>query len=77
MIAKYCLDNDIENAAKLQLKYLGLANALFMDVNPIPVKEAMNLMGKNVGECRLPLVRMEQEKIDRLKAVLTGLGLVK
>ena len=77
MIAKYCLDNDIENAAKLQLKYLELANALFMDVNPIPVKEAMNLMGKNVGECRLPLVRMEQEKIDRLKAVLTGLGLVK
>lgn len=77
MIAKYCLDNDIENAAKLQLKYLGLANALFMDVNPIPVKEAMNLMGKNVGECRLPLVRMEQEKIDRLKAVLTGLGLLK
>ena len=77
MIAKYCLDNDIRKAAELQLKYLELANALFMDVNPIPVKEAMNLMGKNVGECRLPLVKMEQEKIDRLKAVLTGLGLVK
>ena len=50
---------------------------LFCDVNPIPVKEALNLMGFEVGECRLPLVKMEQEKIDKLKASMQKIGLIK
>ncbi len=49
-------EGDIKRAEKIQLDYLGLMNAMFCDVNPIPVKEAMNLLGMDVGPCRLPLV---------------------
>lgn len=76
-MAQLCLDNNVAEAAKLQIKYLELINALFCDVNPIPVKEAMNLMGKNVGNCRLPLYGMEQEKIDKLASALKNAGLIK
>lgn len=76
-MAQLCLDNNVAEAAKLQIKYLELINALFCDVNPIPVKEAMNLMGKNVGSCRLPLYGMEQEKIDKLASALKNAGLIK
>ena len=76
-MAQLCLDNNVAEAAKLQIKYLELINALFCDVNPIPVKEAMNLMGKNVGSCRLPLYGMEQEKIDKLASALKKAGLIK
>ena len=75
-IAQYCLDNNIAKAAEMQIKYLDLANNLFIDVNPIPVKEAMNLMGMNAGECRLPLVKMEQSKIDTLKTSLKNAGFI-
>ncbi|MBQ8903784.1 MAG: 4-hydroxy-tetrahydrodipicolinate synthase [Oscillospiraceae bacterium] len=63
-------------ALELQNKYLDMENAMFIDVNPIPVKEAMNLMGKNVGECRLPLVKMEDSKIEKLINELAKVGLV-
>ncbi len=63
-------------ALELQNKYLDMENAMFIDVNPIPVKEAMNLMGKNVGECRLPLVKMEDSKIEKLRNELAKVGLV-
>lgn len=76
-MTRLCLENDCAAAARLQLQYLELANALFLDVNPIPVKEALNLMGWDVGECRLPLLKMEQEKIHQLKAALQKAGLVK
>ncbi|MGN0608872.1 MAG: 4-hydroxy-tetrahydrodipicolinate synthase [Oscillospiraceae bacterium] len=76
-IAQYCLDNNVAKAAELQLKYLDLMNNLFIDVNPIPVKEAMNILGMNAGECRLPLLRMEQSKIDALTASLRNAGLIK
>ncbi len=76
-IAQYCLDNNIAKAAELQIKYLNLANSLFIDVNPIPVKEAMNILGMKAGECRLPLCRMEQTKIDALTASLKNAGLLK
>ena len=69
-IAEAALSGDYKTASELQLKYLDVTNKLFIDVNPIPVKEAMNLIGKNVGECRLPLVRMEQPKIEVLKSAL-------
>ncbi len=77
MITKYCLENNFAEAAKLQIKYLKLANDLFMDVNPIPVKEAMNILGWKAGECRLPLLKMEQSKIEKLAATMKEYGLIK
>lgn len=70
------MNGEREKALELQNKYLDMENAMFIDVNPIPVKEAMNLMGKNVGECRLPLVKMESAKIEKLRAELAKVGLV-
>lgn len=76
-LAQLCLDNNIAEAAKMQIKYLELMNNLFIDVNPIPVKEAMNMMGFKAGECRLPLLKMEQSKIDVLAASMKKAGLMK
>lgn len=75
-MTKYALEGNFKAAAEMQLKYLALIKALFCDVNPIPVKEAMNLMGMEVGECRLPLISMEQSKIDLLKKEMTAVGLL-
>ena len=69
------LDGDIKTARELQLKYLELIHALFMEVNPIPVKEAMNLMGLDVGPLRMPLCEMEPEHKQALAAVLKKYGL--
>lgn len=66
-----------EESLKLQLDYLELANALFMDVNPIPVKEALNQMGWNVGDCRLPLYEMGDAAKATLRSVLERYALVK
>ena len=54
-MVQYCLDNNFAEATKLQIEYLDLINSLFIEVNPIPVKEALNMMGVNVGPCRMPL----------------------
>ncbi len=67
---------DIEGSRRLQLEYFELAAALFSDVNPIPVKEAMNLMGMDVGDCRLPLCRMSEQGRTALAAVLKKYGLM-
>lgn len=64
-----CIDffnGDTKKAAADQIKYTGLMNALFSDVNPIPVKEAMNLLGLNVGPCRLPLYKMNESAKQNL-----------
>ena len=58
---------DIEKARELQVKHTGLINALFSDVNPIPVKEAMNILGMDVGPCRLPLYPMTDSLKENLK----------
>lgn len=63
-------------ALEIQKRILTFENALFMDVNPIPVKEAMNIMGWNAGECRLPLCSMTEENNRKLAAVMQPLGLV-
>lgn len=55
---------------RLQLAYLPLIDALFSDVNPVPVKAAMNMLGWKAGECRLPLYRMDDEKLALLQAAL-------
>ncbi|MBQ3669223.1 MAG: 4-hydroxy-tetrahydrodipicolinate synthase [Clostridia bacterium] len=70
------IDGDIATARKLQIEYLELIHALFMEVNPIPVKEAMNLMGMNVGPLRLPLCEMESAHREQLKNVLKKYQLI-
>lgn len=64
-----------DEAARLQIKYSGLMSALFSDVNPVPVKTAMNLIGLNAGPCRLPLYDMEKPALELLKQKLTECGL--
>ncbi|MDD6478641.1 MAG: 4-hydroxy-tetrahydrodipicolinate synthase [Oscillospiraceae bacterium] len=75
MCADY-LSGNIKDAMDYQIKSTGLVKALFSDVNPIPVKEAMNIMGLNAGPCRLPLVPMSSSARDNLIAKLKELGLV-
>ena len=70
------LKGKCKEASLLQLKYIGLINALFSDVNPTPVKEAMNLMGLNVGPCRLPLYPMNQNTKANLKQKLIECNLL-
>lgn len=76
-ICQYALDGDFKAAAALQVKYLPLIDVLFSDVNPIPVKEAFNIMGYEVGECRLPLIKMSDSAHEALKAEMAKVGLVK
>ena len=76
-ITALCLENNCAEAAKLAAENLALANSLFIDVNPIPVKEALNMMGKAAGPCRLPLYEMEGSKKEALAAALREAGLIK
>ena len=69
-------DGDTAKAMKMQIEAVPLLNALFCETNPIPVKTAMNLMGKNVGPFRRPLVDMEPENLERLKKAMQGAGLL-
>ncbi len=66
-IAALYLDGKIKESSEMQLKYLGLLNALFLDVNPIPVKTAVNLIGFKAGNCRLPLVDLDVRHLNVLK----------
>lgn len=75
-IAQKYLDGDYEESRRLQLEYLDLCNNLFIDVNPIPVKEAMNMMGLNVGPVRLPLVGMDDASKAKLRDCLIRHGLI-
>ena len=70
------LEGKVKEAADLQLKYLDLINAMFMDVNPIPVKVAMRMMGFDVGPLRMPLCEMEDAKTAKLEAVLKKYNLI-
>lgn len=69
------LEGRHEKAVAAQLKYLDLINALFMEVNPIPVKEAMNLMGLKAGYYRMPLYPMAPENRAKLAAIMRAAGL--
>ncbi len=75
-IAQTALDGDFKKSAELQLKYLELCNAMFMDVNPIPVKVAMRMMGIDVGPLRLPLCDMTPANTEKLKSVLQKYELI-
>ncbi len=69
-IAQYGLEGNIQKSAELQLEYIDLCNALFCDVNPIPVKAAMCMMGIDVGRCRMPLSPLNSKNTEYLKSVL-------
>lgn len=76
IVAKY-LEGDVKTSAKLQLEAIPLIDALFCEVNPIPVKHAMNLMGMEVGPLRRPLSPMEPEHLEKLRNAMTAYGLLK
>ena len=75
-MVQYCLDNNFLEATRLQIEYLDLINSLFVEVNPIPVKEALNMIGWNAGPCRMPLCEMTDEHRAILRAALNRHGLV-
>lgn len=75
-LAAACLNGDFETARGIQLKYMDLINALFIETNPIPVKEAMNMMGLNAGGYRLPLYPMAEENRAVLRRELEKLNLL-
>lgn len=75
IVARY-LNKDTEGSLKLQLKYLPLIQALFSEVNPIPVKKALNLMGFEVGGLRKPLTELEENHVTVLKTELQKAGLI-
>ena len=74
MVMKF-MEGDLAGAARLQLEAVPLINALFCEVNPIPVKTALNLMGWKVGPTRMPLCEMEPENEERLKKALADYGI--
>lgn len=72
-MTKAALDGDFDTATALQLEFLPLIEALFCEVNPIPVKAAMKYMGFDCGGCRLPLTDLSSENKLKLKRLLSGL----
>ncbi|MCD7741186.1 MAG: 4-hydroxy-tetrahydrodipicolinate synthase [Ruminococcus sp.] len=75
-IATLCLENKYEQAREIAMRTLPFANALFCDVNPIPVKEALNLMGFNAGHCRLPLCDTSDKNKALLSSEMEKLGIL-
>ncbi|MDR1674827.1 MAG: 4-hydroxy-tetrahydrodipicolinate synthase [Oscillospiraceae bacterium] len=75
-MTQFCLDGDFKSAASLQLKYLELINSLFIEVSPIPVKYAMNLMELNAGTLRLPLTEISDENAAILKFSMERAGIL-
>ncbi len=71
-----CLAGDFKTGTEMQLKYLKLINALFCEVNPVPVKTATELMGLSNGELRLPLCEMEPENREKLTRIMQEYGLI-
>ncbi len=69
-------DGKVRESADLQIKLLPLINALFCDVNPIPVKEAVCMMGWDAGMCRLPLVELDPEHKELLSREMRAAGLI-
>ena len=70
-LAQAVLDGRMQEGREMMFKYVDLMNALFMDVNPIPVKAAMNMIGFDCGHCRMPLVDMTDDMLEKLRAELS------
>ncbi len=75
-IVQTYLDGDVQTSLNLQLQALSLIDALFCEVNPIPVKAALNLMGMNVGGLRRPLTTMEDSNQAKLKKAMEEYGIL-
>lgn len=75
-ICQKYLDGDVKESCRLQLKALDLCNALFCEVNPIPVKKALNLMGFAAGTLRMPLTEMEEANAQRLEKAMRAYGIL-
>ena len=76
-MVKSFLDGDVAESRKIQLETLELANSIFLEVNPIPVKKALNIMGVNVGHCKMPLAEMEEKNVEIMKKAMADYGLIK
>ena len=74
-IAASYLKGDVAASRELQLKYFALIKAIFREVNPIPIKKAMNLMGMEVGSLRLPLTEMEDANAKVLAEEMRKVGI--
>lgn len=75
MVARF-FQGDIQGAIKLQLRTLNLIKALFSEVNPIPIKAAVNLMGFKAGRCRMPLTELEDSNLELLRREMKAYGLL-
>jgi len=75
-LTSLCLEGDFGRAAEIHYKYLDLMGKLFIEVNPMPVKAAMNMLGMDVGEPRMPLCDLAPENLDKLKKSLIDAGLL-
>lgn len=75
-ICQKFLEGDVEGSRKEQLRALELCDALFCEVNPIPVKEALNLMGMEAGPARMPLTKMEETNVGKLEAAMKAYGIL-
>ncbi len=75
IVAKY-LAGDVQGSLALQMKYLPLIRALFSEVNPIPVKQALNFMGMEAGPTRMPLSEMEPEHAEVLRREMQKVGII-
>ena len=75
MVTSY-LEGNVKRAAKMQIDSIPLCNALFCEVNPIPVKAALNMMGKEVGTLRAPLTEMEPQNQEILRKAMADMNLL-
>ena len=75
MVYKF-FEGDVAGSRKMQLEALPVINALFCEVNPIPVKAALNMMGREAGPLRLPLTEMEPQNQERLKKAMQEYGIL-
>ncbi|MGI5972036.1 MAG: 4-hydroxy-tetrahydrodipicolinate synthase, partial [Oscillospiraceae bacterium] len=76
LMTHHCLEGNFKEAEMLQIRYADLIEKLFIETNPIPIKEAMNLMGMGAGELRMPLIRMSEENRAKLIASMKNVGLL-
>jgi len=72
----FCLDGDFTAGSKLQIDYMELIDALFLEVSPIPVKTAMNLMGMEAGTLRLPLCEPSDKNLEMLRTAMQRMSLL-
>lgn len=75
-LATSALNGDFETARKLSNQYIDLMEGFFMDVNPIPIKDAMNRMGFNCGDCRMPLTSMTDANQQKMQSLLKKHGII-